>query len=75
MHLTPLFQSNDISNSTLVYKVGKGYETLTLWQTKVFAIIMYNLQCLVQMKMSGKTDIPDELSFDPEDATFMLKID
>lgn len=75
MNLTPLFQSNEISNSTLVYKVGKSFETLSLWQTKVFAIIMYNLQCLVQMKISGKNEIPDELPFDPEDATFILKID
>lgn len=75
MKLTPLYHNNKISNSTLVYKEGKVFETLTLWQTKVFATIVFGLQSLVEIQFSGKKDIPEEITFDSEDSTFVLKID
>ncbi len=73
--LTPLYQSNVISNSTLVYKANNRLESLNLWQNKFFAAILFGLRPLFEMKMTGKNELPGTLQFDKEDATFVLNID
>ena len=74
--LSPIYQSNEISASVFLQQKKKHvFEPLSLYQNKIFATVMYELNGLREMTLYKKKELPKNIDYDPEDSTFVVSID